>query len=165
MKSQMRSILAVLILLGFSQLVAARTMSQTAFETELFGLSELSHFGIDKARYEALTSAQRDGLLRARAAVLDLLKELQRTDGQPLRFLTDSLKRKYPTKQAFASSLLEVETSLIGVLVTDFLVSADGKNVELSFTAILSSEGMIVTGSKKAVLVREGKSWRVAQIL
>lgn len=157
-------ILVVLLVLTASCDVLAQPMTQDAFEENLYGVSEISHFGIEKARFDELTTSQREGVLRAKGVLLGLLKALQDKNGKTEVYLTDALNKKYPSKRSFAQSLVDDETSLIGLLVTDFTIAGNGKRVELSFSVVASSEGMIVTASKKAVLVAAGLSWKLAEI-
>jgi len=157
-------ILTALLVFTAGRDVLAQPMTQESFEANLYGVSEISHFGIAKARFDELTTSQRESVLRAKRVLIDVLKSLQDKDVKTSVYLTDALNKKFPSKQSFAQSLIDGETSLIGLLVTDFTLSGKGNRVELSFSVLISSEGMIVTASKKAVLVMVGTAWKLAEI-
>lgn len=142
----------------------AQEISQSAFEANLFGISEISHFGIDKTRFDEMSANQRVGVLGAKKVLLTILKSLQDRKGKINVHLTNAMNNKFPTKKAFAQGLVDEETSLLGLLVTDFAVLEDGKKVELGFSVLTSSEGTIVTGNKKATLTAVGPSWKLDDI-
>lgn len=154
----------IMVVMMLSRSVFAQAMTQQSFESNFYALSQISYFGLDKTRYDSLTTAQRNSVLRARGVLLAVLKALQDREGRTAEYLTDSLNKEFPTKRSFAQSLLDDETSLIGLIVTDFAIDGNNKRIELTFSAIVSTEGTIITAKKKAVLVGIGSSWKLASI-
>jgi hypothetical protein len=164
MKTLRLWVLCLLSLLTLTQGAVAQSLSQERFEAKFYGVSEISRFGIDKERFDELTQSQREGVLQGKKVLFDVLKAIQDKNGRPNAYLADSLNKKYPTKQLFAQSVMDEETSLIALIVSDFSVDTEGHQVELAFSVVSSSEGTMVVNQKKALLQAVGSTWKLVRI-
>jgi hypothetical protein len=71
--------------------------------------------------------------------------------------------QKYKNSIALAASIIEPETSILAAGVSDFAL-VDRQTIQLSFFALLSSEGSIIVSEKAAVLKETDSGWRVAEL-
>jgi uncharacterized protein YktB (UPF0637 family) len=95
---------------------------------------------------------------------VNALKSVQDKNGKPQQYLSVALNKQFPTKQMFAQSLLDEETSMIALLIDDFTVSQDGTQVTFRFSAVLSSEGSITAMDRSATIQKVGQDWKLSAI-
>ncbi|CAH1082865.1 hypothetical protein NTG1052_430004 [Candidatus Nitrotoga sp. 1052] len=88
--------------------LAADTPLQS-FEASIFGISEISHFGLDEQRFNRLSIDQRKNILLAKETLLGFFKAIQNKDGKPQQYLSSALNKKFPTKQRVVQSLVDEE--------------------------------------------------------
>ena len=143
---------------------AANTPQQQAFEASLFGISEISHFGLDEQRFNKLTLLQQQKILLAKESLFKLLKAIENKDGKPQQYLSNALNKKFPTKQAFVQSLVDDETSLLAMIIGDFSISKDEKNVVFHFSVISFSEGNITVTEHIATIQNSDTGWKISKI-
>lgn len=153
----------ILVMIGGGSAFAANALLQE-FESSLFGVSEISHFGLDEQRFNKLSTEQRENILLAKDVLLGLFKAIQNKNGKPQQYLSDELNKKFPTKLEFVQSLVADETSILALIIGDFTISKDGKNIVFHFSVISSAEGMVAVTEKVATVRNSGAGWRVAKI-
>jgi hypothetical protein len=130
------------------------------FETKMYSIEEISHFGVSDEKFAALSDAQKRSLIEARSDLMDMLQAIQhRRD--VTKYATPATVRKYKTSSALAASMIEAETSILAAGVSDFSYVDEG-TIKLNFFAVVSSEGNIVVSEKTAVLKQVDSAWRFA---
>lgn len=152
------------LLLFIANPVLGQESTQQQFEASIFGVSEISHFGIEAKRYSQLTAEQRGSLLEGKRILLSLFKAIQDRNGEPNQYLSDSLNQQFPTKQRFVQSLVDEETSLVAMLISSFNISKDGSEISFDYAVISSSEGMISSTERKATVRKTKRGWLISKI-
>ena len=157
-------VLGLFCLLFSAGSIFAADTERDSFETSIYGVSEISHFHADPARMNQLSAETRTDIVQAKSVLVNALKAIQDKNGKPQKYLSVALNKKFPTKQLFAQSLMDEETSLIALLVDDFTVSKDGTQVVFRCSVIVSSEGSITAADRSATLQKTGQDWKLAGI-
>jgi hypothetical protein len=152
--------LCVLGLLGGS--VCGQTAEIKSFGAKLYSIKEISHFSMDDQRFAALTDAQKRSLIESRDDLIALLRAIQ-NNGDVRTYASPEMVQKYKNSIALAASIIEPETSILAAGVSDFAL-VDRQTIQLSFFALLSSEGSIIVSEKAAVLKETDSGWRVAEL-
>ena len=155
-------VLGLFCLLFSSGSIFAADTERDSFETSIYGISEISHFHADPARMNQLSAETRADIVRAKSVLVNALKAVQDKNGKPQKYLSVALNKQFPTKQQFAQSLMDEETSLIALLVDDFTVSKDETQVVFHCSVIVSSEGSITAADRSATLQKTGQDWKLA---
>jgi hypothetical protein len=138
----------------------AQTTEKKAFEGKMYSIETVSHFGIAADRFAAMTEAQRRSLVEARNDLMPMLQAIQHKR-DVMRYASREMVGKYGTSAAIAASVIEAETSILAVGLSDFAL-VDKRTIKLNFFAVLSSEGNILVSEKTAVLKQTDSGWRVA---
>ena len=145
-----------------SRAVLAADIGREAFEREIFGITEISHFSLTPERLSPLSAEAKANIVAAKSVLVAMLKALQDQNGKPRQYFSAALKKKFPTDRAFAQSVLGEETLVLGLLIEDFTVSSDGAEIVFHLRAIVDSEGSIEVGDKSvATLLKEGANWKL----
>jgi hypothetical protein len=126
----------------------------------MYSIEEVSHFGIDDAGFAALTDTQKQSLVEARNHLISMLQAVQH-GSDATKYASPEMMAKHKTSTDLAASLLEPETSILAVGVSNFTF-VDERTIKLNFFAVVSSEGNILASEKVAVLRRGDSVWRVA---
>lgn len=134
--------------------------SRESFETKIFSIEGVSHFGVDEERFVALTAEQKASLLEARTCLMAMLQSIQKKR-DITRYASPDMLVRYRTSAALATSLIEPETSILAAGVSDFAL-VDSRTISLNFLAVVSSEGNIVVSEKVALLKQTDSGWRFA---
>jgi hypothetical protein len=156
----MKVLSQVLILLVLASCALGQTAASGSFEEKLYSIAQLKHFSLDDQRLAALNEADRANILHCRAVLVNLFGSLER-QADVLQYLAPELAAKYRTPDALAASLIEPETSVLAIGVSDFTLEKDRK-IRLQFFAITDSEGTITASEMFATLRRVDSSWRVS---
>lgn len=142
----------------------AADTQQQSFEASLFGISEISHFGLDEQRFNQLSIKQRVDVLQAKELLFNLFKSIQNKDGKPQQYLSSALNKKFPTKREFVQSLVDEETSLLAMIIGDFSIGKGGNSIVFHFSIISSTEGIVAVTEKTATVQNFDEGWKVAKI-
>jgi len=153
--------LAAIVALGLlAQSAYGQTSERESFETKMYSIEAISHFGVGDEKFAALTDAQKRGLIESRKDLIDMLQAIQhRRDVR--RYATPEMVGKYKTSTALAASMIDPETSILAAGVSDFALVGT-RTIRLNFFAVVSSEGNIVVSEKTAVLKETDSGWRFA---
>jgi hypothetical protein len=135
-------------------------MERKSFETKMYSIQAISHFGISDQKFAALTELQKRSLVEARNDLMDMLQGIQHR-GDVTKYATPEMIAKYKTSTALAASMIEPETSMLAAGVSDFALVGTG-TIRLNFFAVVSAEGNIVVSEKTAVLKETDSGWRFA---
>jgi len=133
---------------------------QEAFEDKLFSLAEIKHFNLAPQQFAALSDADKKNLMQARDALVALFKAIE-ANKPTVSYVTPELAKKYKDSASLAASLIEPETSIHAIGVTEFKLLKEGE-IRLSFFAVVFSEGTMAVSEKSAILKKIDSSWRVA---
>lgn len=159
MKPALGAIVIASLLTCGGRSVTAQTMDRKSFETRLYTIEAISHFGIDEQRFKTLTKAQKQELVDSRRSLIDMLRAIQ-MKRNALTYLTAEMAKKYRNSSVLASSLLESEATILGAGISDFtLLGAEA--IKLHFFVAAFSEGDIVISEKSAVMKKTEAGWRV----
>lgn len=153
---------AIFLTLGHN--ASADPAQKDHFETSLYGVAQIHHFSVPPDTFDTLTTVQREDILLAKKALVDGLTALGRKNGDVTAFMSAPLKHRFPTTRAFAGHLTSPETSMLAILVSGFAVEDAGKRIILNFSAITSSEGVIVANDRKATMTITDGSWKIDDI-
>jgi hypothetical protein len=149
--------LLVLISAALSQ-----NASQKSFEDRLYPVAEIRHFNLDPQQFAALTDTDKKNLLSARDALIGLLRAIE-TRSSTIPFAAPGLIKKHKDSAGLAASLIDPETSIHAVGITDFTLSKPGE-IHLHFFVIVFSEGSMSVSEKSATIQHLDAGWRVAAI-
>jgi hypothetical protein len=138
----------------------AQAKTQESFEESLYSITQLKHFSLDPQRLAALSGTDRTNLLECRAVLVNLFAVLER-QSDISQYLAPELTVKYKVSAALATALIESETSVLAIGVSNFTLERDGQ-VRLQFFAITDSEGTITASEMFATLRRADSVWRVS---
>jgi hypothetical protein len=147
-------------LLSLGSTAAAQGSPQDVFEDKLYSLSEIKHFNLDPQQFAALSDADKKNLLRARDTLVALFKAIE-VNEPTLSYIAPELAKKYKDSAALAAVLIEPETSIHAIGVTEFKLLKQGE-IRLTFFAVVFSEGTMAVSEKSAILKKIDSSWRVA---
>jgi hypothetical protein len=142
----------------------AQEPSVEVFRDELLEPIEISTWTIESERLTELSPRQREDLLSARAVLGEFFRSLERIDGDPRPFITDEYARQKGDKQSIRQSLIDYETTVRQIRLTDFSLLREDA-LELSFYTMVFSEGTYVVGEARATLRRVGEAWRVDDVV
>lgn len=109
---------------------SAASIPLQPFENSIFGIAEISHFGIEENRIKQLSAGQKEDVLLAKEALLNLLKSIQYKDGKPQLYLSEAMNSSFPTKKEFVQSLIGEETSLLAMMISNFSILETEKSVD-----------------------------------
>jgi hypothetical protein len=150
-------LLSLLVLVNYG---IAQTTASGSFEEKLYSIAQLKHFGLGNQKLAGLTESDKINVLQCRAVLVNVFRALQKESGA-LQYLTPELAARYKTPDALAAALIEPETSVLAVGVSDFTLQ-NGSQIRLEFFAVTDSEGAIAASEMFATLRRTGSSWRVS---
>lgn len=163
----MKEFLKILAILGVSVASAQATLGQAteqrSFEKRMYSVSQLSFFGSDPQEFAGLSVDDQRNLLQCRRVLMALLQDVE-TGADARKYLTKDLARTYETPTAFASSLVESETSLVAAGVTEFSVEPDRSQVNLHFFVVTFSEGNMYASEMTATLRKSASDWRISRL-
>ena len=126
----------------------------------MYAISQLNSFGSDSQKFAALNDADKKNLLACRDILFGLLRAVERKTAIS-EYVTPELAKKYRDSAGLAASLLDPETSLIAVGVSDFAVPPGGREIHLHFYAVTFSDGAMAASEKSAILNKVDSTWRV----
>lgn len=111
-----------------------------------------------------MSANDQSSVVAAKKLLQTILIAIQHKKGDLSLYLTESMNRRYPTKQELFKSMVDDESSVLGLLATDFNCQNGCTSVELGFSAVTSSEGIITVSSKRATLTVVGGQWKMASV-
>lgn len=161
MKNLSRALVVAFLALCVGQSTFGQTITKNSFETKMYSIEPISHFGLDDQRFAALTEAEKHNLLESRDDLIEMLSAIQ-MKRDAMQYVTSSMAHKYGTSTALAQSLVEPETSMLAAGISDFSL-IDTRTIKLHFFVAAFSEGSIVVSEKSAVLNKAESGWRVAR--
>jgi hypothetical protein len=157
-----RSLIRAAMLLVLTSVAIGQNTNQRSFEDRLYSISEIKHFSLDLGQFVALSDADKKNLFAAHDALIGLLRAIE-TNSSTLPFITPELARKYKNSADLGASLIDPETSIHAVAITDFRLGKQGE-IRLHFFAVVFSEGSMAVSEKSAIIQRSDTGWRVAAI-
>ena len=160
MKPGWLALAVICALILFGQGTFGQTMDKKSFETKMYSIEAISHFGLDEQKFGRLKEAEKRNLVESRDDLMAMLQAIQ-TKRDAMAYATSSMVHKYGSSTALASSLLEPETSILAAGVSDFAF-VDAGSIRLRFFVAVFSEGNIVISEKSAILKKTDSGWRVA---
>jgi len=158
MEVVLRTLVAMWLFVGCIQTTFGQTSDRESFDTKLYSVVPLRHFGTGPKQFAGLSAHDKASLLACRDVLTALFQGVDRNIDVS-RYLTSELARKYGN----GTSLLDPETSLMEVGIFDWSVPDDGNRIELHFLTLAFSEGDWVLSKNVAILSRSGSEWRVTQ--
>jgi hypothetical protein len=150
----------VLAALLASHACLAAAPNAEPFEKSIYDIAQVRHFSLTPEARN-LSDETKANILAAKSVLVSVLKAVQDRHGHPLRYLSTALKELYPTPRKFAAAVLAPETSVIGVMVDQFDVSADGAEIQLQCAVIVHAEGSISTSDMSTTFRKEGADWKL----
>jgi hypothetical protein len=159
MMSARKALIFACTVLMLGSTAAAQGTPQETFESKLYSLSEIKHFNLDPQQFSALGDADKKNLLQARDALVSLFKAIE-VNKPALSYVTPELAKKYKDSASLAAGLIEPETSIHAIGVTEFKLLKEGE-IRLSFFAVVFSEGTMAVSEKSAILKKIDSGWRV----
>lgn len=160
MMSTRKALIFACTLLFLGSTAAAQGTSQEVFEDKLYSLTEIKHFNLDPQQFAALSDADKKNVLQARDTLVALFKAIERNK-PALSYVTPELAKRYKDSASLAAGLIEPETSIHAIGVTEFKLLNEGE-IRLGFFAVVFSEGTMAVSEKSAILKKIGSSWCVA---
>jgi hypothetical protein len=160
-KARTALILMGMLLVQTSAALCQNT-SQETFENKLYSIAEIKHFGLDPQQFVALSDTDKNNILAARDALIGLLRAIE-TNSSITPFVAPELIKKYKDSATLAASLIDPETSIHAVGITDFTLGKQGE-IHLHFFAVVFSDGSMAVSEKSATIQRSNTGWRVATI-
>lgn len=159
----MKTILGTLILsclvIASGQNTFFQNEERDHFDKKLYSVVPLSHFGTGPKQFAALSPDDRASLLACHDVLSAFFRALDR-GGDLSQFQSPELARKY----ANGEGLLGPEMSLMEIGVFDWNIRDTGKKLDLSFFALVFSDGEWVLSKNVATLERSGSSWHVVDL-
>lgn len=160
MKHRWVVVASLFMLSGLGRSAYGQTTQRESFEAKIYSIETINHFGVSDEKFAALTEVQKRSLIEARNDLMDMLQAIEhRRDVR--RYVTPEMVGKYKTSNALAASMIEPETSILAMGVSDFSFVGT-RTIRLHFFAVVSSEGNIVVSEKTAVIKEVDSSWRFA---
>ena len=154
MKLRITLVIAVVI-----PCATAQTAEGPSFERRMYAIERLDQH--NPRQFAGLPDGQKRDFLACRNAVIAVLKGIETKNDLHL-YLTPELARKYPSTEALGASLIERETSLLAVGVSEFNLNDEGNRIRLTVFVLVFSEGMIGASEKVAYCERSGGRWRIS---
>jgi hypothetical protein len=142
-----------------SQGSLAQDSERKAFDRKMYAVVSLPHFGTSPGQFAGLTVGQRRSLLACRDILISLFQSLD-SNTNFAQYLTPDQAKKYRTP----ADLVAPETSLMEVGILDWDVKGDGKEIQLRFFTVVSSEGDLALTKNTATLKVIGSGWRIAKL-
>jgi hypothetical protein len=131
MKSVWMAFVTALTLFCCGQHTFGQGLDKKSFETKMYSIEAISHFGLDDHRFAVLSESEKHNLLESRDDLFAMLRAIQmKQDARP--YVTSGMVRKYGSSAALAASLVEAETSILAVGISDFAL-VDGGTAKLHF--------------------------------
>ena len=159
MKPAWFALMTICILLFFAQSTLGQTVGKNSFETKMYSIEPISHFGLDAKKFGTLTEGEKLNLVESRNDLMEMLRAIQ-TKRDARAYATSAMVHKYGSSTSLAASLLDPETSILAAGVSDFIL-VDAGNIRLHFFVVAFSEGTIVISEKSAILKNTDSGWRV----
>lgn len=162
MKNRWLALASLCILGVLSRATYSQTMQRESFETKIYSIEAVSHFGVSDDKFAALTDAQKENLVDARNNLMNMLQAIEHR-GDVTMYATPETVAKYKGSAPLAASIIDSETSILAAGVSDFTLVGT-ETIKLKFFALVSSEGSIVVSEKTAVLKKTSSGWRFATL-
>jgi hypothetical protein len=159
----MRSITCLIALLWVTTASAALD-STGAFSASFSEPIRISGFGLDRQRIARLTASDRANLLAARFALGEFFRRLQNPAADLKELTTVGYAHRFRDELDMRKTLIDPETSILEIGITDFRLRQNKSSVELRFYALVSSEGTLVANEGSADLIGEAGAWRIDKV-
>ena len=152
---QLRSVLIIVMTIPYAM---AQGHERAPFESRMYAIERLD---VPRPQQFAnLNAGERRALVTCRDTLVAVFKGI--TANTSLRpYLTPDLARKYPTTESLAADLIERETSLLAIGVSEFRF-IDVSEIRLKLLALVFAEGGTFASSKVAYCRRSGDQWRIS---
>jgi hypothetical protein len=156
------ALLALCLVLGMGDRVAAQPGVPQAFHDRIFAVAPLGRFPTDSRAFSGLSPMDKHDVAACRDVLMGLLDSLQ-TGGDALQYLTPEFAGQYKTTGDVLTSLMAPVRSLMAAGITTFDFVDERTGIELRFFVLAQSEeGTLVVSQQAAVFRKVGSKWRVA---
>jgi hypothetical protein len=125
MQSGVKTLSLLSSLLVLVSCAIAQATTKGSFEKEIYSIAQLKHFSLDDQRLAALSESDKTNVLQCRAVLVNLFRSLEQGSAVS-QYLAPELTAKYRTPDALAAALIDPETSVLAVGVSDFTLEGDG---------------------------------------
>jgi hypothetical protein len=156
--------IACWIILLWATSAAIAGDSTAAFSRSFAEPIRVSGFGLDSRKVAELKAGDIASLEAAKSTLGQFFRKLMEPGADLLGLTTAAYAHSYHDQMAMRKALIDPETSILEVGVTDFNLQQNGRSVELHFYALVSSEGMLAANEGSAELTAGAGAWRINKL-
>jgi len=160
----MRIVIAVgfVLLLTMADEVAAKsTVKRDEFDAKLYAAAQLHPVDRSYRGTAGLSQADQVNLLAARATLMAFLKSLFDSSRDPLKYVDESLRSRYPARDSLVGSEYDSE-GLVRAQIYDYYIKDGGRSVQFKYTSTEGSEDQLCEINRSIALRKSGNTWKVA---
>jgi hypothetical protein len=147
----------------FTAAVLTQQADSDGFDRRVYAIHQLKYFSSAQEKFASLTAGDRNNILGARSVVIQLLEAVN-GNRSGVRYLTPTFASKVPSPEKLAGSLVDPETVLLAVSVSDYDLDNAGKSIHLDMVVVSHSEGEFSISEMGVSLKKPGMEWKIDEL-